>query len=94
MPLREPDSRDRWSWFTWFWLAWTAAFGLVEAIALAQDRKHRDRVKRTLSSNMRRLTGWDSVSGQAIEVKWGRPRRASFVMAMAWFLEHIKGKSV
>jgi hypothetical protein len=91
---REPDPRDRWSWFTWFWLAWAAAFGIVEAIALAQDRKHHDRVKRTLSSNTRRLTGWDSVSGQPIEVRWGRPRRASFIMAMAWFNEHIKGKRV
>ena len=66
----------------------------MEAIALHQDRKYDDRVKRTLSSNTRRLTGWDSISGQPIEVRFGRPRRASFVMGMAWFVEHIKGKRV
>lgn len=90
----EPDPRDRWSWFTWFWLAWAGAFAVVEAVAIRRDGQTQDRVKRTLSSNTRTLTGWDSVSGQPVEVRYGRLRRASFIMAMAWFNEHIKGKRV
>ena len=89
-PIVKADPRDRWSWYSKFWLAWAVSFAVVEAHALWQDSKHDDRVKRTLSSNTRRLTGWDSISGQPIDVKFGPARRSAFVMFMAWFGEHIR----
>jgi hypothetical protein len=89
-PIAQPDPRDRWSWFTWFWAAWFTSMLAVEAVAIWQDSRHPDKVKRTLSSNTRRATGWDSITGQPLDVPLGRLRRAGFVMFMAWFGEHIR----
>lgn len=90
LPPVEPSPHDRWSGFTWFWLAWAASFAVVEAIALQQDKSRLDRTKRTLSSNTRTAFGWDSISGRAVDVPWGRVRRTAFVCLAAWFPEHVR----
>jgi hypothetical protein len=89
-PEAPKDPRDAWSWFTWFWAAWALIFGIVEAIAIWQDKGNLDRVKRTLSSNTRTAFAWDSITGRPLDVPWGRLRRAGFIMLCAWFVEHIK----
>ena len=89
-PEVRKDPRDRWSWYSWFWLAWAVAFGVVEAAAIWQDRGNPDRVKRTLSSNTRTVFAWDSISGNPLDVPYGRIRRSAFIMLCAWFVEHIK----
>ena len=63
---------------------------MVEAVALREDAKTRDRVKRTLSSNTRTLFGWDSVSGRPLTVAGGRIRRLAFICLAAWFPEHVR----
>ena len=84
-----PDPDDRLSGFTVAWAAWVVAFALIEGYALHQDAKHRDRVKRTLSSNIRYLAATDSVTGVALAVPAGRLRRFALSTGINWFSHHI-----
>src|SRR5215216_939308 len=90
-----PDPRDKLGALAKFWMAWLAAFCIAEGIALYIEKKRRDagnkdRVKRTLSAFTRWLGGWNSTTGQPVDVPYGRLRRAAFIMFCAWFVEHIK----
>lgn len=88
-----PDQRDRWTGFSVYWLLWlVVGFGLPEYLAIRLDAKHQDRAKRTLSSNTRRALGYDSITGRQVDVPYGKTRRLSFVVFMAWFTDHIKIK--
>lgn len=81
---------DRGSGYTWAWLAWIAVFFVVEFRALHDDQRSPDRVKRTLSSNLRWWFATDSVTGIPTDAKYGKLRRLVLVCAMAWFGKHIE----
>jgi hypothetical protein len=86
-----PKSRaDRYGAFTVYWLAWAISAALVEALALYRDKQEQDRVKRTLSSNTRTAFGWDSITGQPLDVPWGKLRRTAFICLAAWFPQHVQ----
>jgi hypothetical protein len=84
------DPRDEYSGFTKLWLGWIAAFVVIEGVAVWQDRKHPDRVKRTLSSNARTWFATDSVTGIPLEAKYGKPRRIALLFLTTWLGEHLK----
>jgi hypothetical protein len=85
----EPDPGDRLSGYAIGWGAWVLAFAVLEGIALHQDAKHRDRVKRTLSSNLRYVFATDSVTGVPLAVPAGRLRRFALSTGVNWFQHHI-----
>jgi hypothetical protein len=72
------------------WLAWAISAAAVEAFALYRDKQEQDRVKRTLSSNTRTAFGWDSITGQPLDVRFGRTRRTAFICLAAWFPQHVQ----
>ena len=85
-----PNPADRYSGFTKTWLAWVAAFAIVEALAVWQDRKTHDRVKRTLSSNVRTWFATDSITGIPLNAPYGKLRRIALLFLMTWLVEHFK----
>lgn len=85
-----PNPEDEYSPFTPLWVGWIGAFIVIEAIAVWQDKKHPDRVKRTLSSNMRTWFGSDSVTGIPVDVPYGRLRRTALLFGSVWISEHLK----
>jgi hypothetical protein len=86
-----PKNRhDRYSPYTAFWLTWAISAAAVEAVALYQDKQQTDRTKRTLSSNTRTAFGWDSITGQPLNVKYGKLRRVAFICLAAWFPQHVQ----
>ena len=85
-----PNPADRYSIFTKLWLCWAAMFVVVESVAVWQDKMHRDRVKRTLSSNARRLFATDSITGIPLDAPYGRLRRIALLFLITWLGEHLK----
>jgi hypothetical protein len=85
-----PNPGDRYSVFTKLWLGWVAAFAVIESIAVWQDRAHHDRVKRTLSSNVRRWFATDSITGIPLDAPYGRLRRIALLFLITWLGEHLK----
>lgn len=92
----EPDPRDRLSGYAAAWLLWIAAFGIIEGTALHQDGKHHDRVKRTLSANLRYVFATDSVTGVPLDVPHGKLRRLALSLALGpgWLPEHLGREGV
>jgi hypothetical protein len=86
----EPNPRDRYSPFTWAWLGLLGAGAVLEAVAMWQDRKHHDRVKRTLSSNARTWFATDSITGIPLSAPYGKTRRTILLFITAWLPEHLK----
>ena len=89
-PAVPKDPADRYSIFTKIWIGIAVATTVTEVIALQQDKRNPDRVKRTLSSNTRTLFAWDSITGRPLEVRYGRLRRTAFICLMAWLPQHIQ----
>lgn len=85
-----PNPEDRLSGYAIAWGTWVLAFAVIEAVAIHQDAKHHDRVKRTLTANIRYVTAWDSVNGLPLRVPYGKWRRLAFVAARAWIEKHIE----
>lgn len=85
-----PNPADRGSPYTWAWLAWIAAFAVLEAKAIHDDVSSPDRVKRTLSSNLRWWFATDSITGIPVNVKFGKLRRLALICGMAWFAKHVE----
>ena len=89
----EPDPADRLSWFTVAWGGFVLYFVIVEGVALWQDAKRQDRVKRTLSSNLRYVFATDSVTGVPLNVPYGKLRRLALNVAIGpGFLPSHLGK--
>jgi hypothetical protein len=88
--LAQPNPRDRLSGYAIGWGVWFAGFAVLEAVALHQDRKHHDRIKRTLSSNLRYIFATDSITGIPVDVKHGKLRRLALITFLAWFSEHLR----
>lgn len=88
------DSRDKGSKFTILWLTWIAAFFAIEFTAIHEDAKHHDKVKRTLTSNLRWWAATDSVMGIATDAKYGKLRRLALICGLAWFTAHIERNGV
>lgn len=86
----QPNPADRYSIFTKIWLAWAAMFVVVESVAVWQDRKYRDRVKRTLTSNGRAVFATDSITGIPLDAPYGRLRRTALLFLTTWLGEHLK----
>jgi hypothetical protein len=84
-----PDPQDRLSGWAVGWLAWVTAFAVLEAAAIHQDAKHDDRVKRTLSANLRYVFATDSVTGVPLAVKHGKMRRFALTTGLNWFQHHL-----
>lgn len=91
-----PDPQDRLSGFTVAWLLWVAAFAVLEGYALRQDAIHGDRVKRTLSSNLRFIFATDSVTGVPLAVPFGKLRRLALNVALGpgWLPSHLGRQGV
>ena len=85
-----PNPADRYSVFTKLWLGWAALFVAVESVAVYQDRKNHDRVKRTLSSNTRTWFATDSITGIPLDAPYGRLRRIALLFGTTWLGEHLK----
>jgi hypothetical protein len=89
-----PNPADRASGYTAAWLLWIAAFFVLEFKALHDDANSPDRVKRTLSSNIRWWAATDSVTGVAVDAPHGKLRRLALITALAWFGKHIERNGV
>jgi hypothetical protein len=85
-----PNPADRYSVFTKLWLSWVAAFVVIESVAVWQDRRNPDRVKRTLSSNARTVFATDSITGIPLDAPYGRLRRLALLFLTTWLGEHLK----
>lgn len=85
-----PNPADRYSVFTKLWLTWAALFVAVESVAVYLDRKNHDRVKRTLSSNVRTAFATDSITGIPLAAPYGKLRRLALLFLLAWLAEHLK----
>jgi hypothetical protein len=92
----EPDPRDRLSGYAIAWGLWVVAFAVIEGVALHQDAEHRDRVKRTLSANLRYVFATDSVTGVPLDVPYGRVRRFALGVALGpgWLPNHLGREGV
>lgn len=90
----QPDPRDQGSRYTGLWLLWIAAFFVIEFRALHDDARSPDKVKRTLSSNIRWWAATDSVTGIALDARYGKLRRLVLICALAWFAAHIEKNGV
>jgi hypothetical protein len=61
----------------------------VERYGLKYDKEHPgNREKWTLTSNWLTVFGWDSISGQPANVKFGAIRRALGLFCIAWLFAH------
>ena len=87
--LPHPD--DKLSGYAIGWLGFVLYFVILEGIALHQDVKHPDRVKRTLSANLRYVFATDSVTGVPLAVRYGRLRRFALGVALGpgWLPHHL-----
>ncbi len=96
MEPQTPHPDDRLTWYAWAWLGFVVYFAVVEGIALHQDAKHRDRVKRTLSSNLRYVFATDSVTGVPLDVPYGKLRRLALGTALGpgWLPQHLGRQGV
>ena len=92
----EPDPRDRLSGWALGWLGFVAYFAILEAAAIHQDAKHHDRVKRTLSANLRYVFATDSVTGVPLNVPLGQLRRFALGIALGpgWLPNHLGREGV
>jgi len=87
--LKQPNPRDEWTPGTKLWVVIVGAASALEAFGLWYDAKHPgNRRKWTLTSNARTAAGFDSVTGEALDVPLGRLRRSALVMALAWLGYH------
>lgn len=91
-----PNPRDRLSGYALGWLGFVLYFVLLEGYALYQERKHDDRVKRTLSANLRYVFATDSVTGVPLDVPYGRLRRFALGIALGpgWLPNHLSRNGV
>lgn len=92
-PIAQPKPKnpeDRLSGYAIGWLGFVTYFAALEAIAIHQDAKHDDRVKRTLSSNLRYVFATDSIDGRPLRVPFGKLRRLAFQSASNWLETHIQ----
>lgn len=67
------------------------AFAVIEGVALHQEKEHDDRMKRTLSANLRYVFATDSVTGVPLDVPLGRLRRFALGVALGpgWLPNHL-----
>lgn len=91
-----PNPNDRLSGYAIGWLGFVAYFAVLEAIAIHQDKVHDDRVKRTLSANLRYVFATDSVTGVPLNVKFGQLRRFALGIALGpgWLPAHLGREGV
>lgn len=91
-----PDPSDRLGPWALGWLAWTLAFAALEGAAIYRDSRSHDRVKRTLSANLRYVFATDSVTGVPLAVPYGRARRFLLGVAIGppWLPNHLGRKGV
>lgn len=87
----DPDPHDKLTGYAIAWAVWAAAFFVIEGIAIHQDAKHRDRVKRTLSANLRYVFATDSVTGVPLDVRYGKLRRFTMgvLIGPPWLPGHL-----
>lgn len=87
--VAEPNPDDRLSGYALAWLGFVAYFVVVETIAIRADARHHDRVKRTLSANIRYVFATDSVTGIAVAAPHGKLRRLALITAEGWLGHHF-----
>lgn len=88
-----PNPADHYTTGTKIWTGIVGTALVMEAYGLYRDHKEPgNRGKWTLSSNWYTATGWDSVTGVPIDVKFGNTRRAAGVMFLAWLTWHWTAK--
>lgn len=90
----EPDPADRGSWWTYYWIGWIALFFVGEIPALIVEAKKAaaglpDKVKRTLSANVRWWAAYNSATGIPTNAKYGKLRRLALAILIMWFSRHI-----
>lgn len=92
----EPNPDDRLGGWAWGWLGFVAYFAVLEGLAIYQDAHHDDRVKRTLSANLRFIFATDSVTGVPLDVPHGALRRFALGVALGpgWLPQHLGREGV
>lgn len=71
------------------WLAGAVALSALEKYGLGFDRRNPgNRQKWTLTSNWLTVWGWDSITGQSANVRWGRLRRTVGLCLLVWLVAH------
>lgn len=86
----DPNPDDRASIYSALWAAWAVAFFVIEFKAIYDDSRNQDRVKRTLTSNIRYVFATDSVTGIPLNVKHGKLRRFTLITILGWFEKHFE----
>jgi len=91
-----PHPDDRLSGYAIGWAVFVAYFAVLESVAIHQDRVHPDRVKRTLSANLRYVFATDSITGVPLQVPLGRLRRFALGVALGpgWLPTHLAREGV
>lgn len=92
----DPNPEDRLTGYAFGWLVFVLYFVILEGYALYKESKSNDRVKRTLSANLRYVFATDSVTGVPLNVPGGRVRR--FILGVAlgpgWLPNHLGRQGV
>jgi hypothetical protein len=91
--LYAPNPRDEYTPGTIAWVVIIGAGTALELYGIHYDKTHPgNRRKWTLTSNMRPLGGFDSVTGLPLDVPFGALRRAALVFTLAgveaWLTHH------
>ena len=91
-----PNPADKLTGYAIAWALWVVSFAVIEGIALHQEKRHDDRVKRTLSANLRYVFATDSVTGVPLDVPLGRLRRFALGVALGpgWLPSHLSREGV
>jgi hypothetical protein len=87
--LRTPHPLDQYTWGSKVWAVLCSSALALEAYGLWYDKRHPgNRQKWTLTSNARTWFGWDSITGEPLDVPYGSLRRSALVMFLAWLTNH------
>ena len=91
-----PNPADRLTGYAIGWLGFVLYFAALEGYALYQEKRHDDRVKRTLSANLRYVFATDSVTGVPLDVPFGKLRRFALNVALGpgWVPTHLGREGV
>lgn len=88
--LVQPHPEDEWTAGSILWAVIVFGMALpLEAYGLWYDRTHPgNRKKWTLTSNARPFGGFDSITGEPLDVPLGSVRRTALLLFLYWLIHH------
>jgi len=88
-PVVEKHPADQYTVGTKLWVGLLTAGAVLEAYGLWYDWKHPgNREKWTLTSNVRTWGGFDSITGEPVDVPGGAFRRTGVLLSTYWAQNH------